>query len=316
MGRQHAGSSERVLARFILIRLFYAVLVAFATSIFVFAMAHKTGDPRTVFLTTYTSQEQWDAWGERWGLDRPLIVQYGIWLGRAVRGDLGESLRALRPVKTIIIERIPATLQLAVSAAIFSVIVGVPLGVLSAVKRGSLLDYAGRTLALFGQALPPFWLGIMLILLFAVRIDWLPTSGRGGITHYILPSITLGWLTASGLLRIVRSSMLEVLDSEYIKLARAKGVSNRSVIWKHAFRNALLAPLTYAGLLLAAFITGAVVTETVFGWPGLGRLAVQSVNNNDFPTMTGIVLLFTVSYLGMNLLVDIAYAYIDPRIRY
>lgn len=304
------------MARFILIRLFYAVLVAFATSIFVFAMAHKTGDPRTVFLTTYTSQEQWDAWGERWGLDRPLIVQYGIWLGRAVRGDLGESLRALRPVKTIIIERIPATLQLAVSAAIFSVIVGVPLGVLSAVKRGSLLDYAGRTLALFGQALPPFWLGIMLILLFAVRIDWLPTSGRGGITHYILPSITLGWLTASGLLRIVRSSMLEVLDSEYIKLARAKGVSNRSVIWKHAFRNALLAPLTYAGLLLAAFITGAVVTETVFGWPGLGRLAVQSVNNNDFPTMTGIVLLFTVSYLGMNLLVDIAYAYIDPRIRY
>ena len=304
------------MARFILIRLFYAVLVAFATSIFVFAMAHKTGDPRTVFLTTYTSQEQWDAWGERWGLDRPLIVQYGIWLGRAVRGDLGESLRALRPVKTIIIERIPATLQLAVSAAIFSLIVGVPLGVLSAVKRGSLLDYAGRTLALFGQALPPFWLGIMLILLFAVRIDWLPTSGRGGITHYILPSITLGWLTASGLLRIVRSSMLEVLDSEYIKLARAKGVSNRSVIWKHAFRNALLAPLTYAGLLLAAFITGAVVTETVFGWPGLGRLAVQSVNNNDFPTMTGIVLLFTVSYLGMNLLVDIAYAYIDPRIRY
>jgi peptide/nickel transport system permease protein len=219
-------------------------------------------------------------------------------------------------VKTVIVERIPATLQLAASAAFFSVIVGVPLGVLSAVKRGSLLDYAGRTLALFGQALPPFWLGIMLILLFAVRIDWLPTSGRGGITHYILPSITLGWLTASGLLRIVRSSMLEVLDSEYIKLARAKGVSNRSVIWKHAFRNALLAPLTYAGLLLAAFITGAVVTETVFGWPGLGRLAVQSVNNNDFPTMTGIVLLFTVSYLGMNLLVDIAYAYIDPRIRY
>lgn len=304
------------MARFILIRLFYAVLVALATSIFVFALAHKTGDPRTVFLTTYTSQEQWDAWGERWGLDRPIVVQYGIWLGRAMRGDFGESLRALRPVGTIIRERIPATLQLTAGAAIFSVIIGVPLGVLSAVKRGTPMDYAGRTFALFGQALPPFWLGIMLILLFAVRIDWLPTSGRGGLTHYILPSITLGWLTASGLLRIVRSSMLEVLDSEYIKLARAKGVSRSSVIWKHAFRNALLAPLTYAGLLLAAFITGAVVTETVFGWPGLGRLAVQSVNNNDFPTMTGIVLLFTVAYLGMNLLVDLAYAYIDPRIRY
>ena len=304
------------MARFILIRLFYAVLVALATSIFVFALAHKTGDPRTVFLTSYTSQAQWDAWGERWGLDRPLVVQYGIWLKNAVQGNFGESLRELRPVRTVIKERIPATLQLAAGAFLFSVAVGVPFGVLSAVKRGTPWDYAARTFALFGQALPPFWLGIMLILLFAVRIDWLPTSGRGGISHYILPSITLGWLTASGILRIVRSSMLEVLDSEYIKLARAKGVHPRAVIWKHAFRNALLAPLTFGGLILAAFITGAVVTETVFGWPGLGRLAVQSVNNNDFPTMTGIVLLFTLIYLGMNLLVDVAYAFIDPRIRY
>lgn len=299
-----------------MIRLLYSVLVALATSIFVFALAQKTGDPRNVFLTSYTSQEQWDAWGERFGLDRPLIVQYGIWLSKAVRGDFGESLRELRPVGTVIKERIPATLQLATGAFLFSVLIGVPLGVLSAVKRGTPWDYAGRTFALFGQAMPPFWLGIMLILLFAVRIDWLPTSGRGGITHYILPSITLGWLTTSGILRIVRSSMLEVLDSEYIKLARAKGVHPRAIIWKHAFRNALLAPLTFGGLILAAFITGAVVTETVFGWPGLGRLAVQSVNNNDFPTMTGIVLLFTLAYLGMNLLVDIAYAYVDPRIRY
>lgn len=304
------------MARYIFIRLLYSVVVAFATSIFVFALAHQTGDPRTVFLTSYTSQAQWDAWGERWGLDRPLVVQYGIWLGRAIQGDFGESLRELRPVTDVIRERIPATLQLAGGAFVFAVFLGVPLGVLSAVKRGTLWDYAGRTFALFGQALPPFWLGIMLILLFAVRIDWLPTSGRGGFTHYILPSITLGWLTTSGILRIMRSSMLEVMDSEYIKLARAKGVSGRGIVWKHAFRNALLAPLTFAGLILAAFITGAVVTETVFGWPGLGRLAVQSVNNNDFPTMTGIVLLFTVAYLAMNLMVDVAYAYIDPRIRY
>ena len=302
--------------RFIITRLVYAVLVALATSIFVFALAHKSGDPRTVLLTEYATKEQWDAWGRRWGLDKPLVVQYGLWLGRALTGDLGDSIRELRPVRKVIQERIPATLQLAAGAFTFSLVVGIPLGVLSAVKRGTAWDYAGRTFALFGQALPPFWLGIMLILLFAVRIDWLPTSGRGGVNHYILPSITLGWLTAAGILRIIRSAMLEVLASEYVKLARAKGVSTRGVVWKHAFRNAMLAPLTFGGLILAAFVTGAVVTETVFAWPGLGRLAVQSVTNNDFSTMTGVVLLFTVVYLAINTAVDVLYAYIDPRIRY
>ena len=292
------------------------MFVTFGVSVFVFALAHKSGDPRDVLLTTYTSPEQYEAWGERWGLDKPLVVQYGIWLGNALRGEFGESLRELRPVREVILERVPATLQLAAGAMIFSLVVGVPLGILSAVKRGTGWDYAGRTFALFGQALPPFWLGIMLILLFAVQISWLPTSGRGGINHYILPSITLGWLTASGILRIVRSAMLEVLGSEYIKMARAKGVNSTVIVWKHAFRNAILAPLTFGGLILAAFFTGAVVTETVFGWPGLGRLAVQSVTNTDFPTMTGVVMLFTVIYLGINTLVDILYAYVDPRIRY
>ena len=294
----------------------YAVFVTFAVSVFVFALAHKSGDPRDVLLTSYTSPEQYEAWGERWGLDKPLVVQYGIWLGNALRGEFGESLRELRPVREVILERVPATLQLAAGAMVFSLVVGVPLGILSAVKRGTVWDYIGRTFALFGQALPPFWLGIMLILLFAVQISWLPTSGRGGINHYILPSITLGWLTASGILRIVRSAMLEVLGSEYIKMARAKGVSSTVIVWKHALRNAILAPLTFGGLILAAFFTGAVVTETVFGWPGLGRLAVQSVTNTDFPTMTGVVMLFTVIYLGINTLVDILYAYVDPRIRY
>ena len=297
-------------------RIVYATFVALATSIFVFALSHKTGDPRDVLLTTYTSQEQYDAWGERWGLDKPIMVQYGIWLGNALQGDFGESLRELRPVRKVILERLPATVQLAAGAMVFSLVVGVPLGILSAVKRGTGWDYIGRTFALFGQALPPFWLGIMLILLFAVQVPWLPTSGKGGLNHYILPSITLGWLTASGILRIVRSAMLEVLGSEYVKLARAKGVSSNVIVWKHAFRNAMLAPLTFSGLILAAFFTGAVVTETVFGWPGLGRLAVQSVHNIDFPTITGVVMLFTVIYLGINSLVDILYAYIDPRIRY
>jgi peptide/nickel transport system permease protein len=198
----------------------------------------------------------------------------------------------------------------------FAVLVGVPLGVLSAVKRGALLDYVGRTFALFGQALPPFWLGIMLILIFAVQLQWLPTSRRGGIDHYILPTITLGWVAASGFLRLLRSAMLEVLDSEFVKLARAKGASGASVVWKHAFRNAILAPLTYAGLLLAGFMTGTVVTETVFAWPGLGRLAVQSVYDNDFPLMTGVVLIFAGMYVAVAFIVDVAYAYFDPRIRY
>lgn len=281
-----------------------------------FALSRATGDPRLLFLDQYSTQEQWDAWGKQMGLDRPLLAQYATWVMDAVRGDFGQSLSQRTNSLSVIAARVPATLQLALGAFTFAMLVGLPLGVLSAVKRGSMVDYLGRAVALFGQALPPFWLGIMLILIFAVKLGWLPTSRHGGVEHFILPSITLGWLAASGILRLVRSSMLEVLDSEYVKLARAKGVGRLSIVWKHAFRNAILAPLTYASLLLASLITGAVVTETVFAWPGLGRLAVQSVYANDFPVITGVVLLFTVVYVGMNFLVDVAYAYFDPRIRY
>ena len=292
------------------------VVVVFAATALVFGLSRVNGDPRLVLLDEYTSKEQWDAWGVKLGLDKPLIVQYGIWVGNAARGDFGQSLGHRTNSLDVIITRIPGTLQLTAGAFIFAFIVGVPLGVFSAVRRGSAFDFIGRTFALFGQALPPFWLGIMLILIFAVELGWLPTYGRGGIKHYILPSITLGWLAASGVLRLMRSSMLEVLDSEFVKFARSKGVNSQRIIWKHALRNAMLGPLTYAGLLLAGLITGAVVTETVFAWPGLGRLAVQSVFANDFPVMTGVVMLFTVVYVGMNFIVDIAYAYLDPRIRY
>ena len=292
------------------------VVVVFATTALVFGLSRVNGDPRYVLLDEYTSPEQWDAWGVKLGLDKPLIVQYGIWVGNAARGDFGQSLGHRTNSLDVILKRIPGTLQLTAGAFVFASIVGVPLGVLSAVRRGSTLDYIGRTFALFGQALPPFWLGIMLILIFAVELDWLPTFGRGGVKHYILPSITLGWLAASGYLRLMRSAMLEVLDSEFVKFARSKGVGSQRIIWKHALRNAMLAPLTYAGLLLAGLITGTVVTETVFAWPGLGRLAVQSVFANDFPVMTGVVMLFTVVYVLLNFLVDIAYAYLDPRIRY
>ena len=193
--------------------------------------------------------------------------------------------------------------------------VGVPLGILSAIRRGSVFDYVGRTIALFGQALPSFWLGVMLILFLSVEIRWLPTGGMGDWKHYVLPAVTLGLHPAAGLLRLVRASMLEVLDSQYVRFARAKGVSNRSVIWKHALRNALIPPLTFAGLILAGFITGAVVTETVFAWPGIGRLAITSINNNDFSVVAAVVLMTAVAYVGMNTLVDILYAYVDPRIK-
>jgi peptide/nickel transport system permease protein len=303
------------MVRFLIRRIFYSLVVVILVTLVVFVLSRASGDPRTVFLNEYTTQEQYDEWGRQWGLDKPVIFQYFIWLGNAARGNLGNSLRENRPVVDVIRERVPATVELAAGSFLFALLIGIPLGVLSAVRRGAVWDYAGRTLALFGQALPPFWLGIMLILIFAVQLDWLPTGRRGGLDHYILPAITLGWLTASGLLRLVRSSMLEVLDSEYVKLARAKGVGGTKVLWKHAFRNALIGPLTYSALVFVAFLTGAVVTETVFAWPGLGRLAVTSVNNLDLPVLSGVVLVLTSLYVSVNLMTDMLYAVIDPRIR-
>lgn len=302
--------------RFLIRRFFLTVLVLMVVSLVVFAMSRVQGDPRSMYLSEYTTQEQWDTWGRQMGLDKPVVVQFLIWFGKALRGDLGVSLRESRSVTTALIERIPASLQLGLASWIFAIALGWPLGVLSAVKRGTIWDYTGRTLALLGQALPPFWVGIMLIFIFAVELEWLPVGRRGGISHYILPAITLGWLSAAGQLRLVRSAMLETLDSEYIKLARAKGVSARVVIWKHALKNAAIPPLTFAGLVLAGFVTGTVVTETVFAWPGLGRLAVTAVLQNDFPMVAGAVLLVTVMYVGLSFMIDIAYAYIDPRIRY
>jgi peptide/nickel transport system permease protein len=216
-------------------------------------------------------------------------------------------------------ERIGNTAQLALGAWLFATLVGVPLGVLSAVKRGSIWDYFGRSFALLGQTLPVFWVGIMGILIFSVKLGWLPTGTKPeyiSIKHFIMPCIALGWFSAAGYMRLTRSAMLDVLDSEYIKLARAKGVGGSMVIWKHAFRNAVIPPLTFSGLILAAFVTGAVVTETVFAWPGLGRMAFTAVVQNDFPVMAGVVLLFTGIFLVVNFLVDVSYAYLDPRIRY
>lgn len=302
--------------RFLLRRFVLFCGTLLAVTLIVFALSRISGDPRLLYLTENTTDEQWEAWGEEMGLNRPLVLQYFMWLGKAIQGDLGNSMREGRPVVTVVAEKFPATLHLGLVAFAFAITLGVLLGTLAAIKRGTAWDYAGRTFALFGQALPPFWIGIVFILVFAVQLDLLPAGRRDEPVSIIMPAITLGWLAAAANLRLVRSSMLNVLDSEYIKLARAKGVSNRWVIWKHAFRNAMIPPLTNAGLTLVSFISGTVVTETVFAWPGIGRMAVEAVGQNDFPLLVGVVLGISFMYLSVNLIVDLLYGIIDPRIRY
>ena len=315
--------------RFIIRRLIYMVVTMIAATLLVFTLSRIVGDPRLLYVQEGgygLSQEAWDDLGRKLHLQYPVIVQYGFWLADALRADLGESMLDRKPVAEIIWEAFPNTLQMALGGWIVATVIGVPLGVLSAVKRGSIWDYIGRTVALTGQTLPVFWIGIMGILIFAVAIRdtpfaafALPVGGKPdqfSIKHFILPCITLGWFPAAGYLRLTRSAMLDVMDSEYIKLARAKGVNSTMVLWKHAFRNAILAPLTFSSLILAGFITGAIVTETVFSWPGLGRLAFTAVDDNDFPLMVGLVLVFTGMFLVVNMITDLLYAYVDPRIRY
>ena len=314
------------MTRFIIRRLIFLILAIFAATLIVFALSRLQGDPRNVMLNVgYVSPEQWEAWGKQFHLDKPVVVQYLIWIGKGIfQGDFGTSLKTGQPVMEMVVQFAPASLQLGLSATLFVLITGIPIGIMSAVRRGTLLDAFGRTFAVFGQALPPFWLGIMLILVFSVNLDWLPSGTRGHdaasafekAKHFIMPAITLGWLASAGLMRLVRSSMLDVLDSEFIKLARAKGVRNRAVIWKHAFKNALIPPLTFSALILVGFIGGTVVTETVFAWPGLGMMTYLSILNNDFPLMTGAVLVFTIVYVFAVFVIDILYAFIDPRIRY
>ncbi len=287
------------------------------TTVFTFALSRAAGDPRDLYLTMYTTPDVYEQWGELLGLNKPLYLQYLDWLGDAARLDFGDSLAQKRPVTELILNRTPATLRLAAAGFAFALLVGIPLGVLSAVKRSSAGDYVGRVFALIGQSTPPFALGVILVIIFAVELGWLPTSRQDhGLRSYFLPAITLGWAPAAGLLRLIRSSLLEVLDSEYVKLARAKGVSNNGIVWKHALRNALIAPLTYSTLLLAGFVTGSILVESVFAWPGLGILAWQAVGHNDFALITGIVILTGSVFILANFTADMLYAYVDPRIRF
>jgi len=311
--------------RFLLRRLVFAVLSFIGATLAVFSLAHAKEDPVNLFIKEgyFVAPEVLDNLRKKWGLDKPLLVQYFIWLKNVGTGDLGRSVQNNRKVFDIMKERWGATIQLAVAAWIFGTFIGIPLGILSAKKRGSFWDYLARGLALFGQSLPAFWIGLVGILIFSVWLQWLPVATRGvgepffqQMKHYILPSIVLGWAPMAAYLRLTRSAMLEVLDSEYVKLARAKGVSGTVVVWKHAFRNALIQPLTVAALVLAGFMDGAVLVELIFAWPGVGRVAVEAVTQNDFTVITGSVLLFTAMFVVFSFIADITYVLIDPRIRY
>ena len=302
--------------RFLVRRFFISIITLFVVSVVIFAMSRAAGDPRHVFLDDYSTQEDWDRLTVSLGLDKPYYQQYGIFLSGALRGDLGTSITEKRPVTEIMFERLPATMHLAMVAFGFSILLGVPLGVLSAVRRGTPMDAAGKLIALVGQSAPNFWLGIMLMFFFAVKLDLLPPYGRQTALSIVLPAITLGWYYVAANLRLIRSAMLDALDSEFVKLARAKGVTPAGVIWKHALRNALVPALTFAGVTLGALVTGSLVVETVFAWPGLGQLAIQALFSSDYPLLQGVVMMFTILYVLSALLVDILYAYIDPRIRY
>ena len=301
--------------RFLIRRLIATVITLLVVTLIVFFLSRLGGDPRLVLLSDDATQEQWDRFGEEHGLNRPIVIQYLIYTSKIVRGDFGNSTLQRRPVLEILWERIPNSFQLAMTAFTFSLVVGVPLGVLAAVRRGGGWDYGIRAAAVFGDSMPAFWVALMLMFLFAVQLEWVPVARKGGWETFILPTVVLGWGAAAGQIRLLRSSLLEVLSSEYITLARAKGVSERKIIWKHALRNALIAPITTAGLTLAGVITGAIIVETIFSWPGLGGLAIEAVNNSDYAVLQGVMILITLMYVMANLVVDLLYVVVDPRIR-
>ena len=304
--------------RFLVKRLILTFITLLAVSLIIFIMARASGDPRTLMLSELSTGDvdQWEELGKKLGLDKPYYEQYGIFLRDMLTGNFGKSIKENREAADIIWERLIATFQLGVAAFAFSIIVGIPLGILSSVNRGGILDNIGKVVALVGQSAPPFWIGIMMIFLFAVNLGWVPPSGREDWKGIILPAVTLGWFFVAANMRLVRSAMLDVLDSEYIKLARAKGVSSNAIIWKHALRNALIPPLTFAGVTMGSLVAGSLTTEVVFAWPGLGRLAVTAMLASDYPVLQGVVITYTLLYVGAAFLVDVMYAYIDPRIRF
>ena len=303
--------------RYIVIRLFHAALALLGVSVIVFVLARLSGNPLDVLAPIDATPEDIARLEALWGFDQPLYRQYLLFLGNALTLDFGDSIKFQgQSAAALILDSLPASLQLAGFALLVSALMAVPIGVVSAVKKGTLIDAVGKFAALLGQSLPPFWLGIVLIWIFSVNLGWLPVSGRGGFTHIILPGVALGWFSVAAFMRLTRSAMLNVLDSEYVKFARIKGAPEWKVIWKHALKNAAIPPLTLFGIIAGIMVTGVVTLETVFAWPGIGQLSLAAVLARDYAVVQALVMMISAMFIAINLVVDILYAYIDPRVRY
>ncbi len=296
-------------------RLAQTILVLLGVSVLSFGTLFLTGDPTMLMASESWNQQQIDSFRHQMGFDRPWFIQYLDFLGKAVRGDFGVSLRQQQPTVSLIADRLPATLQLAGASMAMAIAIGVPVGVGAATRRGSIWDNLLMFGGLIGQSLPVFWLGLLLIMVFAVGLGWFPVAGTGGPQNLVLPAVTLGLFSTAYIARMTRSSMLEVLGRDYVRTARAKGLSANRVVAGHALRNALIPLVTVIGLQFGALLGGAVITETIFAWPGLGRLTIQAIQSKDLPLVQACVLFLALLFVFANLVVDLLYAYLDPRIR-
>ena len=301
---------------YILRRLGYSAISLMLLSMIIFFLIRLTGDPARLMVGPGGRPEDVERTRAEWGLDRPWPEQYVSFVSNLLRGDFGTSFQYRLTVRELYAERLPYSLQLASVGLLISLLIGIPLGIVTAVKVDTIWDTVCKIIAMLGLSVPGFFVGLLMIIVFAVNLRWLPASGSGTILHLVMPSLALGWYFAASMLRLTRSSMLEVLDSEYVKLARLKGVPEKIVIAKHAFKNALIPVLTLAGINFVVMVNVAVIIETIFAWPGIGRLLFEGIQNRDFPVVQGVVILAGVMIVTVNLLVDLMYAVIDPRIRY
>ncbi|MCC6943881.1 MAG: ABC transporter permease [Thermomicrobiales bacterium] len=304
------------MGRFVAVRLFHGVVVVFLAVTAVFFMLRLSGDPALLYVPIDTSPEEIEAVRERMGLNDPLVVQYAQFITDAAKGDFGDSTRQQRPATEVVLERLPATLELGVAALLIAMVVGIPLGVFASLHHGSFWDRIASLIAVLGQALPNFWLGLLLILAFSVSLNWLPTGGRGSLQQLIMPAIALSAASMARYARLSRSIMLDVLHQDYIRTAHAKGLNPTRIITIHAFKNASISIVTITGLEVGRLLGGAVVVENVFAWPGLGRVTVQALENRDFAIVTFAVVLFAVLFTMANLLADLAYGWFNPQVRY
>lgn len=301
---------------FLIRRLIHAVFVIFGVSVIIFVLMYLTGDPTSVMVPNDATPEQIADLRHRMGFDRPIYVQYGLFVEHAVQGDFGYSYRIQQPALNLVLQRVPMTLRLAGASVAISLIIAIPIGILAAVKRNSIFDRISMIGVLFGQSMPTFWFGIMAILLVSVKLHWLPTSGYLGPKYIILPALTLGLYTSAVVARILRSSLIDVLNRDYIRTARSKGLEQRAVLLRHALKNAAIPVITVIGLQIGYLLGGSVVTETVFSYPGMGLLAIQAIRGRDMPVVQAFVICTAVVIVLINLLVDLLYTYLDPRVQY